>query len=123
MAALLAMHRGPVCVASFNPRSLAWFRHHQPDVPRALTAGSLSHVPMPAVLRWSLRSLRFVRTVQPAAVSYGLRGVDHPAVQAYRASGGVVVTWTVASSADLARARRYADNVVFEHLPPAAVLA
>ncbi len=78
VAALLGAHTGPVCVASFNPRSLAWFRRHQPEVPRAQTAGSLSHVPMPALLRWSLQSLRWIRMVQPAAVSYGIRGHRQP---------------------------------------------
>lgn len=117
VATLLARHPGPVCVASFNPRSLQWFRRHLPDVPRAQTAGLLAHVPIPAVLRWSLRTLRWLRAVQPAAVSYDLVGIDHSAVQAYRQAGGTVVAWTVATTDGLVRARRYADNVVFEHLP------
>ena len=122
VAALLASHPGPVCVASFNPRSLAWFRDHLPDVPRAQTAGGLAHVPMPALVRWSLRTLRWLRAARPAAVSYALADVDEPAVQAYRAGGGLVVTWTVRSAAELDRARRYADNVVFEGLPPGMLL-
>ena len=122
VAALLASHPGPVCVASFNPRSLAWFRGHLPGVPRVQTAGGLASVPMPAVVRWSLRTLRWLRAVRPAAVSYALGDVDEPAVQAYRAGGGLVVTWTVTSAAELDRARRYADNVVFEGLPVGMLL-
>ncbi len=122
VAALLASHPGPVCVASFNPRSLAWFRAQLPEVPRAQTAGGLAHVPMPAVVRWSLRTLRWLRATRPAAVSYALADVDEPAVQAYRAAGGLVVTWTVSSAAELDRARRYADNVVFEGLPVGMLL-
>jgi glycerophosphoryl diester phosphodiesterase len=121
VAATLAEHPGPVCVASFNPRSLGWFRRHLPDVPRAQTAGPLAEVPMPAALRWSLRSLRWLRAVRPAAVSYELAGLHHPVVQAYRAGGGTVVTWTVRTPVDLTRARRLADNVVFEDLPTATV--
>ena len=117
VATLLAAHPGPVCVASFNPRSLTWFRDHLPDVPRAQTAGGLAHVPMPALLRWSLRTLRWLRATRPVAVSYALVDVDEPAVQAYRAGGGLVVTWTVTRPDELHRARRYADNVVFEDLP------
>lgn len=122
VAALVTAHPGPVCVASFNPRSLAWFRRHAPDLPRAQTAGPLVDVPIPAPLRWSLRSLRWLRAAQPCAVSYDLAGLDHSAVQAYRAAGGTVIAWTVTTEAELARARRYADNVVFEHLPIDAVL-
>lgn len=123
VANLLATHAGPVCVASFNPRSLAWFRRHAPDLPRVQTAGPMATVPLPAPLRWSLRTLRWLRAAQPCAVSYDLAGVAHSAVQAYRAAGGTVVTWTVASRRDLAHARRYADNVVFEHLPVGEVLS
>lgn len=121
VAAVLAAHGGPVCVASFNPRSLQWFRHHLPHVPRAQTSGVLAHVPMPSLLRWSLRTLRWLRAVQPAAVSYDLAGLDHSAVQAYRQAGGTVVAWTVTTTGELAHARRYADNVVFERLPVAEV--
>lgn len=117
VAPLLLTHPGPVCVASFNPRSLAWFRRRLPDLPRVQTMGSLAAVPMPSVLRRSLEGLRWIRMVRPAAVSYAIAGVDHPTVQAYRAAGGLVVTWTVTTADQLDRARRYADNVVFEGLP------
>jgi glycerophosphoryl diester phosphodiesterase len=120
---LLAQHRGSVCVSSFNPRALAWFRRHMPEVPRLQAAGPLLEVPMPRLMRWSVRTLQWVRSTRPCAVSYELAGVDDPAVQAYRAAGGTVVTWTVASHADLDRARRFADNVIFESLPVSAVSA
>lgn len=123
VASLLAAHPGPVCVASFNPRSLGWFRRFAPDLSRVQTAGPMATVPLPAPLRWSLRTLRWLRATQPCAVSYDLAGLEHSAVRAYRAAGGTVVTWTVASPDDLAHARRYADNVVFEHLPVDEVLA
>lgn len=123
VAAVVDRHRGPACVASFNPRSLAWFRRFAPDLPRVQTAGPMATASLPAPLRWSLRTLRWLRAVQPCAVSYDLAGLDHSAVQAYRAAGGTVVTWTVASSPGLAHARRYADNVIFEHLPVDEVLA
>ena len=123
VAAALARHRGPLCVASFNPRSLTWFRHNFPGVPRAQTAGLLAEVPMPTVLRWSLRTLRWLRAVQPAAVSYELAGLQDSAVQAYRSAGGTVVAWTVTTTSELHHARRYADNVVFERLSTAEVLA
>lgn len=121
VASALTRHPGPVCIASFHPRSLEWFRHHAPQLPRVQTAGLLIDVPMPSLLRWSLRTLRWLGRVQPCAVSYELAGVDHTAVQAYRAAGGTVLAWTVTSVEDLARARRYADNVVFEDLGVTAV--
>lgn len=121
IAALIGAHAGPVCVASFNPRSIVWFRRNAPEVVRVLTAGPLDGVPMPGPIRWSLRTLKWVRAADPHAVSYDLAGVDDPVVQRYRERGGTVVTWTVKSHDDLARAREYADNVIFEGLDPVAV--
>lgn len=123
VASLLASHPGPTCVASFNPRTLMWFRRQLPDLPRAQTAGRLAEVPMPTLLRWSLRTLRWLRAVRPAAVSYALADLDESAVQAYRAAGGLVVAWTVTTEHELARARALADNVVFERVPPSVVRA
>lgn len=123
VASVLAAHAGPLCVASFNPRTLMWFRRQWPELPRAQTAGRLAEVPMPALLRWSLRTLRWLRAVQPAAVSYALADLDESAVQAYRAAGGLVVAWTVRTKDQLTHARTLADNVVFERLAPSVVRA
>lgn len=121
VAAIVAAHPGPVCIAGFNPASIRWFTRHAPDVVRVQTAGPLRDVAMPRVVRWSLRTLRFVALTRPDAISYDLTGVDHPVVQAFRAGGGTVITWTVRTPADLARARDLADNVIFEDLPVGAV--
>lgn len=121
VAAVLADHPGAACVASFNPRTLTWFREQAPDLPRVQTSGDLEHPDLPDSVAWSLRTLRWLRPVRPCAVAHQLSLVDDRAVQSYREAGGTVVTWTVTDADDLARARRWADNVVFEHLPPAAV--
>lgn len=53
---LLDSYQGPYCVESFDPRVVAWFRKHRPDVIR----GQLSENwmgrkhPVPAILRWIL---------------------------------------------------------------------
>ncbi len=120
--AALVDGRDRTCVASFNPRSLTWFRHRAPHVVRVLTAGPLVDVPVPVPVRWALRSLRWLRRVAPAAVAYDVRGLEQPAVQRYRRAGGTVVAWTVRSHDELVRARRWSDNVIFEDLAPADVL-
>lgn len=53
---LLDSYNGPYCIESFDPRAVAWFRKHRPEVIR----GQLSEnwmgkkLPVPAVLRWIL---------------------------------------------------------------------
>lgn len=114
VARVLDRHRGPTCVASFNPLSVRWFRRHAPDVARVLTA-------MPTRVAVGGRQLRLANLavlglVEPAAVSYDVTGLDLPAVVRWRERGGVLVTWTVRTHDDLAVARAGADNLIFEFL-------
>lgn len=121
VAAVVAGHTGPSCVASFDPRTVAWFARHEPAVVRVQTAGPMTDVPVPPPVRWALRTLRFLGRSRPHAVSYDVRGITAPVVARYRDEGGTVVTWTVRDETQLATARRHADNVIFESLPVAAV--
>jgi glycerophosphoryl diester phosphodiesterase len=118
VADVLEGYGGPVCVASFNPRVLGWFRRRRPEVPRVLTAGSLRGVPMPSLLRRRLSRLKDLALLQPAAVSYELDGLPSPVTDGWRATGGALVTWTVQDDEALARAASLADNVIFERVRP-----
>lgn len=124
---VMAMHDegggGPTCVASFNPWTLRWLRRRRPAVDRVLTAGPMDNATIPAGMKWTVRTLRLLDRIDPVAVSYDVVGLDAPAVQDYRAAGGTVVTWTVATPALLETARQLADNLIFEHLPVSDVLA
>ncbi len=118
VAALLDEHPGPVCVASFNPVALRWFRRNRPDLPRVLTATSESSSGLPAPLVRRLANLRDLRSVDPVAVSYDVKGLPQPAVDQWRDRGGAVVTWTVHDEATWETARRHADNIIFENIRP-----
>lgn len=118
VAGLLREHRGPACVASFNPVPLRWLRRHHPDVVRVLTATAVRAPGPRDLLARRMAQLRAAPSIAPAAVSYGLDGLPHPAVDRWRGSGGAVLTWTVRDAAALDRARQLADNVIFEHVRP-----
>lgn len=119
IAGVLDDHHGPVCVASFNPAVGRWLRRHRPSVPRVLTSGPASSFGrLPGPVRARLAALRDLDGVAPAAVSYDLRGLPNEVTDRWREAGGVLVTWTVADDDALVRARRLADNVIFEHLRP-----
>jgi glycerophosphoryl diester phosphodiesterase len=118
VAEIVADHPGPLCVAGFNPATLRWFRRHQPDTVRVLTAGPLADANLPGPVKRRLAALRDLPAVAPQAVSYELVGLPNPAATRWREEGGVLVTWTVTDDASLARARELADNVIFEHVRP-----
>ncbi len=120
VADLLASHAGPWCVAGFHPGTARWFRRHRPDVVRVLTAGPLEDLRLPGAVRRRLASLADLEAAAPHAVSYELAGLPTPRTDGWRAGGGALLTWTVATADDLARARELADNVIFEVIRPGA---
>lgn len=111
-------HRGPVCVAGFDPRTIRWFRRHRPRVVRLLTAMAAPPEGIPRPLGRRLLGDRALASLAPHGLSFDLDGLPHPATDAWRARGGALVTWTVRSEADLVRARGLADNVIFEGVRP-----
>lgn len=118
VATVLDAHRGPVCVASFHPGVLTWFRRHRPHVLRVLTSAAADQLSLPGPFARRLAGLAPLDRVDPQAVSYGLAGLPNPGVDRWRAAGGTVLAWTVRDDADLARARQVADNVIFETVRP-----
>jgi glycerophosphoryl diester phosphodiesterase len=118
VAAVMDVHSGPWCIASFNPATLRWFRRRRPRAVRVLTAGPIDGVRLPRVVRRRLTELRELQSVAPHAVSYDLKGLPNGPCDAWRGRGGVLVTWTVDTPTALARARDLADNVIFEHVLP-----
>ncbi len=118
VAGLLEDHPGPVCIASFNPVPLCWFRRTAPDVVRVMTAMVPVGSGLQAMALRRMSELKDAPAIQPAAISYHLDSLPHPAVDRWREDGGVVVTWTVTDDDGLQRARELADNVIFEHIRP-----
>lgn len=117
-ATVLDTHRGPWCVASFNPSTVRWFRRNRPGAIRVLTSGRLTDVPLPGPIRARLSALREIDSVMPHAVSYELDGLPCPPTDTWRERGGVLIAWTAVGADQVARARRLADNVIFEHAHP-----
>lgn len=115
---LLRDYDGPVCVASFDPRTVAWFHERAPQLPRGQTVGSFAHVPVPALLRRWMAGLPRLGTEEPHFLSHGLRSLPSPVSREWRRTGRPLLTWTASTQAELARARELADNVVFEHIRP-----
>ena len=118
VAAVLDAHDGPVCVAGFNPLTVRWFARHRPGTVRLLTAEARPGPELPALLRGRLLGPRVLASLAPHGLSLGLAGLPSPESVAWRERGGAIVTWTVRTEADLARARSVADAVIFEGVRP-----
>jgi hypothetical protein len=54
---------------------------------------------------------------RPDFISYELAGLPSRIVDAWRGRGVPVLAWTTKSAADERKARKYADNFIFDVLP------
>jgi glycerophosphoryl diester phosphodiesterase len=118
VAQLLADYTGPAAIQSFEPRVLLWFRFHAPGIPRGLLADAQENGPPSRLQRLLLRTLAFAPLVWPHFIGYEHLALPTPAIRIARALGTPVLAWTVRTPGDARRARRHADNIIFEGFRP-----
>lgn len=123
LAGVLARYSGPVAVQSFNPYSLRWFRKHAPGIPRGQLASDFeapdtAEAGVSGFNRFALRHLLACYYSRPAFISYDVRALPAWAASQKRQAGLPVIGWTVHSPAELAQAKKYCDNVVFDGFRP-----
>jgi len=114
---VLQAYRGAVCIESFDPRIVRWWRKNAPEYLR----GQLSCVrrefggDTSRLSAFLLSNLLTNFLARPHFVAYGLKGRKPLTVRLCEAMGAMRVAWT---SRDLA-AERKNDAVVFEYYRPA----
>ncbi len=120
VAGLLNEYVGPVAVMSFNPHSVAALAEMAPDIPRGLTTCAFAESAwgtVPAARRRELRAIPDFGRVGASFISHDKADLGSPHV-ARVAATAPVLTWTIRSPEEEARARRVADNVTFESYRP-----
>jgi glycerophosphoryl diester phosphodiesterase len=123
VAGQLADYSGPVAVMSFDPRLLVAVRQHAPGLPRGIVAERHYRDPgwgeLSAWQRFYLGNLLHLLETRPHFVAYWVR--DLPALAplfARYALGMPLLTWTVRTEAERERARRWANQMIFEEFLP-----
>lgn len=110
---------GPCCLASFDPRALAWVARLDPTRPRCLIATKFTDAAMPRWKRFAYSNLLQAVLARPHCISYDLRALPKWIVAALRRAGLPVLVWTVRTRQDRKRAFDFGDNIVFEGwIPP-----
>lgn len=123
-ARALAAHDGPAAMMSFDPRAVAWFRDHAPDVPRGLVAYAFDHPEDAAGLTpeqiAALADMESFEALGADFFSYGAKDLPRARVAALRAKGVPALCWTIRSQAAAEEALRHVDAITFEGFTPAA---
>ncbi len=114
---------GPVALKSFDPEVVAALRMLAPAHPRGIVAMNDYSYPDYAALdagqRHALANLLHFTETQPDFISWRVRDLPSAAPFLCRAALGLpLMTWTVRTPEDVARARAHADQMVFEGFLP-----
>lgn len=114
VARTLGLYRGDVAVMSFNPQSLAWFRRHRPDIVRGLVASTRYRRELGWRLSHAGGHQRAALEVAPDFIAYDIRSLPNTFTRACRNDGIPVLTWTVRTAKQRAKATAHTDNIIFE---------
>ena len=115
-------YAGLAGLMSFEPESVEIIRKLAPEILRGVIAMRYddpeSERDIPPLRRLSLRHLLHAPRTQPQFVSYDVRGLPSAGPLLLRRLGVPLLTWTVRRPEQVAVARRYADQIIFEDLDP-----
>lgn len=123
MAQVLASYRGPVVAMSFDPDQVTAIRDLMPQVPRGVVAqrryddGEWKMLPPETI--YEMTGLRHAFRTRPHFIAYWVNELPAPAPWIARnIFGCALLTWTVRTPEQRARASRYADQMIFEGFVP-----
>lgn len=121
VARMLQHYPGPFVVQSFNPRTVKWFQKHAPQIIRGQISTDLAN--MTKGLSWFTR-IQLKRALmkgygEPDFLAYDVRDLPSEITAAARRRGLPILSWTVRSPTERARASAHADNIIFEELSTA----
>jgi len=122
IAERLGAYQGPVAVMSFDHKAMELMRRLVPDIPRGMISYRWDDdwMPqLPAPERKKLRDLALHPEVAPSFIAYDIDDLPEPAPLDLRQRLGIpLLTWTVRTPEQRARAARYADAILFEGFEP-----
>src|ERR1700761_5426882 len=123
MGEVLKSYSGPVAGMSFDPDQVIALRQLIPDLPRGIVAQSdYTAADWPeasAGQRNGMQHLKHALHTRPQFVAYWVNNLPSPAPWIARHLFGLpLLTWTVRTAEQRARASRYADQMIFEGFRP-----
>lgn len=119
VAEVLGRYKGPAAAMSFDPAPIAALREIAPALTRGIVAERHYDHPewdaLPAATKRNLAYLLHAPQTRPHFIAYSVKDLPAaPPLIARHVFGRPLLTWTVRSAEDRAKAARYADQVIFE---------
>jgi glycerophosphoryl diester phosphodiesterase len=122
-AEVLTAYRGRVALMSFDPAPIAALRTLAPHLPRGIVAERrythLEWSPLSARTKRALAYFQHALRSRPQFIAYSVNDLTSAIPRLARNVLRLpLLTWTVRSDVDRARASRYADQMIFEGFRP-----
>ena len=116
---LLDTYPGAVCIESFNPFMVRWFRKHAPHYIRGILSKKFTKGEVAQILRFPLSSLFANGLCRPDFIAY--QHTDHTQLffRLCRLFHPMTVAWTVRSATEAQDAKQHFDTIIFEGFLPA----
>lgn len=115
---LLNSYKGAVCIESFNPFMVRWFRKHAPHYIRGILSKKFEKGEVAQVLCFPLSSLFANCLCRPDFIAYQHTDHTQPFFRLCRLFHPMTVAWTVHSPAEAEEAKKRFDTVIFEGYLP-----
>jgi len=103
MAEALEGYAGNYAIQSFSPAALSWYRKHVPETPLGLLASDVVNL-----------GLYWTNHFHPDFISYEVTDLNERRAFLLRARAPKLLAWTVSNPILETRARKYAENIIFE---------
>jgi len=122
-ADILEGYGGPAVCMSFDPQVLVALRKYAPSLPRGIVAERYydhpDWAPLGAIRKFQLGNLLHFNRTRPQFVAYYVRDLPALAPLVARYLFGVrLLTWTVRTEAEQQKAKRWANQMIFEGFKP-----
>lgn len=118
---ILQDYQGEFCLQSFDPFILKSLIKKAPQIVRGQLGMKNPPAGLSSFRKAMLRYMPFNPVTRPDYIGYDIRDIEYLTVRGRKKPKQALLAWTVKSDTDLEKARRYADNVIFENLPPSSV--
>lgn len=116
---LLDNYKGAVCIESFNPFMVRWFRKHAPHYIRGILSKKFEKGEVAQLLRFPMASLFTNCLSRPDFIAYQHSDHKQPFFRLCRLFHPMTVAWTITSEAEATAAKERFDAIIFEGFSPA----
>jgi len=115
---LLDNYQGAVCVESFNPIMMRWFRKNAPHYLRGILGKRFEPEEVPSRFRGLLSAMFTNFLCRPDFIAYNYEDRDHPFFRFCRLFHPMTVAWTITNERQEKTSEKLFDTVIFEGYLP-----